>query len=236
LLGYRGVVCGKCFLGERDDGILLRSTGGVSTTFFESVYISDMHVSRLDLQCTVWIENGANHLGRDARMQAAYHRATHPRDAKRKIVAWDDEDSGYTLYIGSKSSAHFCRLYNKEAESGDEYYKGAWRYEVELHNDAATDAARYLLENGLSLEQVIASTVRQYYTGRGVAVPWYTAEERNALRPLLVMESDDGRSLKWLAAQVRPTVARLLRKGYTASVIEALGLDRAIDSDTDEGH
>ena len=229
LLGYKGVICGKCFVGEREDGILLRSTGGVSTAFYEAVYLGDMHVSRFDLQVSVWIDTARTHLGRQARSDAAYHRATHPREGKRRISSIDSEDGGYTLYIGSKSSEHFCRLYDKGAESGNEYYQGCWRYEVELHNDSATAAARYLLANGIQMETVIASTVRQYYTARGVRVPWFTADELNAVRPRASIESDDSRSLRWLAAQVRPTIARLRTRGYTVSVLEALGLDVSED-------
>lgn len=225
LLGYKGVICGKCFVGEREDGILCRSTGGISTDFYEAVYHPDMHVSRLDLQVSVWIDTASSHLGRQARLDAAYWRATHPKEARRKITAIDDEDGGYTLYIGSKSSEHFCRLYDKGAESRQEYYEGCWRYEVELHNDAATQVAHFILENSLQLETVVGSTVRTYYTQRGVALPWYTQEEMNALRPVAVLQSDDSRSLRWLAAQVRPTVARLRSRGYTSSVLEALGLD-----------
>jgi DNA relaxase NicK len=233
LLGYKGVICGKCFVGERDDGILLRGTGGVSTSFFEAIATADLHVSRLDLQVTVWLTGSEGHVGRIARNDAAYFRHSHPKEAKRRITTIESEDGGYTLYIGSKSSEHYCRLYDKEAESSNEYYKGAWRYEVELHNDAATTAARYLLGNSLQLETITASTVRQYYQARGVQVPWYTQEELNALRPAAVLESDDARSLKWLAQQVKPTVARLMRNGYTASVLEALGVEPPLGEEHD---
>lgn len=225
LLGYKGVICGKSFVGEREDGLLLRATGGASGGFYEACYLEDMHVSRLDLAVTVWIKNPTTHIGREARLDAAYHRLTNPKEGKRKISSVDSEDGGYTLYIGSKSSEHFCRLYDKGAEAGNDYYAGSWRYEIELHNDSATQAARYILANSLQMETVVASTVRQYYTARGVKVPWYTADELNALRPLRLLESDDSRSLRWLAAQVKPTVARLRARGYTSSVLEALGLE-----------
>jgi DNA relaxase NicK len=234
ILGYKGVICGKCFVGEREDGLLLRSTSGGTTGFYEHCYHPVMHVSRLDLQVTVWMTNLVGHIGRIAREHAAKHRKLHPKEAKRKISSVDSEDGGYTLYIGSKSSEHFCRLYDKGAESKEEYYAGAWRYEIELHNDAATDAARYILENGLSLEKVVASTVRQYYTARGVYVPWSVTNEANALRPKASLETDDSRSLMWLAAQVRPTVARLAARGYTASVLEALGIDSLPGLETSE--
>lgn len=225
LLGYKGVMCGKCFVGDSEQGLYLRSTSGGSTGFFEHIYHPDMHVSRLDMQVTVWVEDAGYHVGKEARSDAAYWRLTHPRDGKRKITAIDSEDGGYTLYIGSKSSLHFCRLYDKGAESNEEYYKGAWRYEIELHNSAATTSALYLLENNLSLEAVVCSTVAQYYRARGVQVPWTASDALNALRPLLHAETDDARSIAWLAAQVKPTVARLINRGYTSSVFEALGLE-----------
>lgn len=224
LLGYKGAICGKCFVGEREDGLLLRSTSGVSTSYYEHCYLPDMHVSRLDLHVTVWLENLTEHYGRQCRASAVSYRESHPREAKRKITTIDSVDGGYTLYLGSKSSEHFCRLYDKGAESGEAYYSDAWRFEVELHNNSATEAARYLLENRSGLEGVVCSTVYTYYAQRGIVVPWTANQALNALRSAVSLETDDARSLRWLAAQVKPTVARLIQSGYTSSVLEALGL------------
>lgn len=226
LQGYRGIICGKVFLGESDQGLFCRATSGISGSFFEHIYTDGMHVSRLDLQVTVWIDNPAYHIGRDARQDAAYWRITHPKDGKRKIVAWDDEDNGYTLYIGSKASEHFCRLYDKGAESGETYYEGSWRYEIELHNDSATTAARYIEQNTSTVEAIICSTVEQYYRARGVIVPWNSGEALNAVQPAARVETDDARALKWLASQVAPSVRRLIKRGYLVSVLDALGLDQ----------
>lgn len=224
LLGYTGVICGRCFIGDNPQGVFVRSTSSISTAYYEHIYVPQMHVSRLDLQVTIWPSESLYHLGKQARDDAAIYRKLHPKEGKRKITTIDDEDGGYTLYIGSKSSEHFCRLYNKGAESGETFYEGAWRYEIELHNDAATQVARYLATNMDRLEPMIAATVRQYFRSRGVRCPWNASDELSALQPAARIETDNARTLRWLAAQVRPSVQRLVSAGLSISVLEALGL------------
>ena len=54
-----------------------------------------------------------------------------------------DNRGGYTMYIGSRESEKFARLYNKAAEQGVD--GDWWRFEVELKGDAAKMAARLIL-------------------------------------------------------------------------------------------
>jgi DNA relaxase NicK len=193
---------------------------------YQHLYIQEMHVSRLDLQVTVWNPQDGGATGVLAEQNARDFKKRGGKGNNRQIRHIADDEDGYTLYIGSRSSASFMRLYNKGAEAKDAYYTGSWRYEVETHNVVATAAAIELAMGNVSIELSIIATVATYCRERGLFVPWHASKELSVLRPLPSLETDDLRSLRWLATQVKPTVQRLLRAGYTSDIAQALGLDQ----------
>jgi DNA relaxase NicK len=224
-LGYKGVQCGKLFVGDSSQGLFILATGSVAAMAYEHLYLPEMHISRLDLQVTQWdCPNGAE-TGIIAEQHAvAYKRAAGSRH-QRQIRHTSDDKGGYTLYIGSRSSDSFIRLYNKGKEAKDEYYKDSWRYEVEMHNTMASTSAAYLLAYKGTLEEAIVATVKAYARQRGLSVDWPSNDRLSILQPIPKEETDDIRSLRWLSAQVQPTVQRLIRAGYAADVAAALGIE-----------
>jgi len=229
LLGYEGVSAGSVFVGERTDGSHIRAKGRWAVPAFARCWNENVHLSRLDIQVTKRFEGNLDYIGRNARKQATTANLLLPSTRRRKIHAHDDDEGGYTLYIGARTSNQLGRIYNKSAQSDDEHYVNTWRWEVELHNEQATLMGRYLyhLPGGLRPDR-LAGVVWRWFTERGVECPWTKAEEALALPITQVPETDIERKLGWLEAQVRPTV-RLLRDILGRERIElALGL-----SDTD---
>lgn len=224
LLGYRGVYAGKLFVGQRDDGMFIRASGPLAMEAFERLYVYGLHVSRLDLQVTVWFTPSEENTGIRAERLASLYNERLPLARQRKLTTYETNQGGYTLYIGSRTSDHYCRLYNKFAESKEELYRGAWRFEVELHNASATKCCEALIDHEGAIKAPILATVREYYKERGVELPWaYSAEAPLSFAVDRAM-TDDETSIRWLTNQVRPTVARLIKKGYTTDVLEALDL------------
>lgn len=224
-LGYRGVQCGKLFVGDSAQGIFILATGSAAAIAYNHLYLPDMHVSRLDLQVTQWeCPNGVD-TGKIAEQHAIAHKQTGGRRNQRQIRHIADDKGGFTLYVGSRSSESFLRLYNKERESKDAYYKEAWRYEVETHNTLATTTAQYLLAYKGEIEEAIVASVKGYARERGIYVHWEANDSLSIIRPMPKEETDDIRSLRWLEAQVRPTVQRLIRAGFAADVAAALGVE-----------
>jgi len=223
-LGYKGVQCGKIFVGESAQGILIVATSSAAVLAYEHLYIPEMHVSRLDIQVTVWNPLESDATGVLSEQNARDHKKRGGKGNNRQIKHIADDEGGYTLYIGSRSSTSFLRLYNKGVESKEEYYGGSWRYEVEMHNALATQVAEALNGAKAGLETAIVSTVALYCRNRGLYLSWGGDAQFNVLRPLPSVETDDIRSLRWLASQVKPTVQRLLHAGYATDVAQALGL------------
>ena len=225
--GYLGRKTASFFVGERYDGYCVRVSGSTAHPAFTSIYRSGMHVSRLDIAVTAWIEPSTSGLGlialSDARTAKLAGKAKNPAT----ITHYESDDGGFTLYIGKRTSRAYSRLYNKEVESGDEYYKGAWRYEVELHNQTATNTAVELLYGLFSVEEAIAGAVWSYYRSKGI---YPTFPHSLADTEIVLPRRDETtieRTIRWLLTQVRPTVARLMEAGYTDAVLAALGLPEA---------
>lgn len=157
---------------------------------------------------------------------------------KRAIVK--NSDGGQTLYIGSRASRAFGRVYDKGIEAGLEDQPGKlWRYEVEFKKPLAQSILKQVLANKYlpqgtrwdeEVAQSIASTVYVWYEARNVP-PIFTRRDNGALS--LEVEArvlSDDISLNWLTTQVRPTVLRLTQRGKLDQVKRALGLSDDIQS------
>lgn len=227
--GFDGVWCGGAFVGERDAEGILMVPGAWASRLWGPTYHDRAHYSRLDLQVTVKYPDFDKTLSKKCYQWANALNEDRPLRQRRKLKLIEDSDGGSTLYIGSRSSEHFCRLYNKMAASDDERYQDCWRFEVELHNDSATAASRYLYEGSRSQPRAVSSTVWHYFTERGILAPWPRESEENAVLPRSAPRSDIERKLGWLAEQVSPTVRLLLERIDASIVLGALGIDPAAE-------
>lgn len=108
--GYKGYRCGKFFLGEREDRVLLQVTGSLANDVaLRLPFPSDVEVSvaRIDVQCTIDVRD-ADFLIRTCEPSPVY-----------KACRWSQVRApGETLYVGAPSSEVRLRLYNKTAQSG----------------------------------------------------------------------------------------------------------------------
>lgn len=221
---YDGVWCGGGFVGEKPDEGFLSVPGSWASRVWPQTYHRDAHYSRLDLQVTVRYPDFDKELSKKCYQWANALNEDRPLKQRRKLKLIEDSDGGSTLYIGSRKSLHFCRLYNKMAASDDPAYENCWRFEVELHNDAASNASTYLYEGARSQPRACASTVWHYFTERGILAPWARESEENAVLPVKAPRTDIERKLAWLTEQVSPSVALLLEHLPATMVLEALGI------------
>ena len=232
--GYSGRKTGSFFVGERTDGYCLRVSGSTAHSAFTNIYRPDMHVSRLDVAVTVWRTPSDANVGLNALSEARFAKLKGKVKNPVAITHYESDDGGFTLYLGKRTSRAYARLYNKEVESGDMYYEGAWRYEVELHNATATETATELHYSLFPLEESICSAVWAYWKGKGITPLFDTFATGMSIVLPRREETTLERSLRWLQDQVRPTVARLSALGYTSSVLAALGLPGSDIGHSDE--
>lgn len=222
--GYEGVSIGGSFAGIREDGYMVNISGERAQEGFPIVYSYNPHVSRIDVQCTFRYAERNQHTGSNAQHAVALANARLSKAAQREATLIQSLSGGETCYVCSKKSEQFARIYNKEAESGEERYKQAWRFEVQLKNLLATKTAEMFKLSEYAQPAQAAVFVRQWLRKRGVSTPWNADAELYALPSEKQGPSDVEARLRWLREQVRPSLRRLLKLGLRDSILEALGL------------
>lgn len=170
--------------------------------------------SRLDLAVTVFLPD----IDRNVALKA-YNGLAEQRKAKTTYI--QNNRGGSTLYIGSRSSSRYARLYDKGAESRKQ--PGLiWRYEVEFKKPLSAMLLT-ALENAGSPQNLIAIEVREHFAKYGIAIPHAPDIPHNAIEAGRDLTSDE-KMLKWLQRQVAPAVHKLIDRGYGEAVKRALGL------------
>lgn len=212
-----GVSCGV-----REDGAIVRLSGESAHVHWRTVAKRAVNISRLDCEVTVCPYPPDPKLA--ARTLGHFARWRKGRPNAPKLGFHGSPDGIETLYVGSRASDLFGRLYDKHKESGGDDWAACWRYEVECKGDLARRLARVLAAEH-DPGRAARVFVHDYFSRRGCRPVF----ERGAgdvrvscHRPV----TDDMTRLKWLAESVQPVVLRLADKGQGQEVVRALGLAR----------
>ena len=116
-----------------------------------------------------------------------------------------EEKSGTTVYIGSRKSDKFCRVYryNEPHPRSDKL-----RIEYEMHRGQAKIAASYWLAHGTTY---IADMVTKYYDWKHKENP--IMDNMIDAMPSDVSKRSSAKTLIWLIEQVAPAFRRLVEEG-----------------------
>jgi len=119
---------------------------------------------------------------------------------------------GSTLYVGSRNSERFGRLYDKGAEAfqrpGELY-----RYELEYKRATAHKAFMLLRDNYQDRQNIIISNVCEFFENHGIPVP-EIKHNSNSIIHYATVERDDIRTINWIRLQVIPALRRLQENGH----------------------
>ena len=221
--GYVGWTAGGCSVGEKVDSSIVRCSSGIAQRWLERGLPTGHNVSRLDLQLTFWGEKD-----QDARIALHNIEALERRSGSEgrpiKITHVKGNGGGDTLYLGSRASETYVRIYNKEREqSNDEAWATAIRYEVEFKGDRARAVRDALAARGNS-SWYTANLVVNECVYRGLVLPAGASISERAPVVGPKPKSDVEGAIVWLERQVAPTVRRLLAVVDRSVILEALGL------------
>jgi DNA relaxase NicK len=216
--GYDGVRGQHFFYGSKDNERLILLSGSYAAQYGVDMLEAGARPSRLDLQLTgipallpsVVIENmfhqALNHKGKNG----------HPPDLKMFTGRHGPEG----LYVGRRASQIMLRCYDKGLESGQSYYRGHLRCEVELKQESAQAHANAIL-SWRGDDDPIAALIAQLYADRGITVPFEIGRGVSVARPV-VRETSIEAKAAYLRTQISPLVQRMCEEvGYQA-VIELL--------------
>lgn len=221
--GYEGWTCGPVSFGSRGDGHLLRVSGPSADAVSRWLPEDGYNVSRLDVAHTVWVGEGVYNVRGAVEESARAAAAGALSPVRRHVGLIDSGPEGQTLTVGSRTSVQYGRVYDKWRESGDDYYQGAWRFEVEYKAPLAKQVAQQLpadQRRGAS----IAATVGQWFGARGVDVPAALGGDSVAAVLPSRRSRSDQETLDWIRVQVAPPVSRLICAVGRDEVLYALGL------------
>lgn len=220
--GYKGWRVTGLAWGSRTGGDIVIASGATANRYWRLFNRVSTNVSRLDMQVTVTLDRPYVSLTTDY-----YHELA--ALGKRKGAHIQNTEGGTTVYIGSRKSDQFGRVYDKGIEAGLTCGPGkVYRYEVEFKAKRAkhtTDKLFTLACHQRPLYRHVLSTVWHWFNDRELRPIFKPSQDST---PVLVqLEARDEsaeRTLRWLKVQVRPSVERL-RNTRELDVLRALGLN-----------
>lgn len=218
-IGFEGTALEHLFFGRREHDVMLQASGPDADRIAMLAVPHASNVSRIDLQVTVFTEGNEVELA-----SAAWDRLkTLPngRGRPRSFSLIVNHPVGQTLYIGSRSSDNFGRIYDKGVESRMGPAGLLWRYEVELKRDRAQRTSAEYVRSERPTEYAIGQ-VHHWMTERGV-VPHFPSEWAGA-DPRGLTPPDSRDVLRWFNESVSITVQRAIRRHGLSAVLASLGL------------
>lgn len=204
--GFYGQRTRHALLAEREDRAMLQ-VSGYEAQRTDSLMKHEGHCTRLDIQVTVQCEEGEV----PQILEYLYNASkTHPlaRGHQPTLKRIEGQGGTETVYIGSRKSDVFIRLYDKGLESGEEEYKNCVRLEVELKGKVANSVWIHCKDEGVGtryLLQVLKHTLET----RGVDVDWFTFPV-DGRKPPHKEKTRDEVTMYWWEHQVAPSIKRIV--------------------------
>jgi len=218
---YAGVRCGQLQWGYSDSlGYILIASGAQAEKTWRQYQPAKVRVTRIDLmvdfRLRVPMPLAANH----------FVELKGNRDRQfPKLTLWENTLGGSTLYVGSRQSQQYGRLYDKGNESGTDDNNIWWRAEVEYKKPLADEVGKALYATGSADRyQKIVQTVSDWYEARGIPLPIAPSGVDPLLFSVIKRVSTTEKKLTWLRTQVSPTVVQLIELGLAREVYSALSI------------
>lgn len=224
MLGYAGMGCGNCFVGMREDDVMVQFTGHHADRFYAYMMLQRPDVARIDIQTSVQYETMPLNIAKDAFRDGNEVALKMPKHMRRKLLLMTGTDGGDTCYVGSSSAEQRSRIYNKEIQSEDPKYTRTWRWEVVFKNEAADEIVNVLRGPQEDIREKCAEIVAAWHIKRGITPDWSQYVRGTVLPIVRTLPTDVQRKLQWLEHQVKPTIRVLQELGYNDSIWLALGI------------
>lgn len=226
--GYGGLQCQGYRWGIRPDSSILVLSGLDANENWAPALDLATNITRIDLAVTVRLDAP---LPRYA--EGIYETLAETPgipESQRSFKFIKNQHGGETLYINSRLSDQYGRLYDKGRENPkkiDLPPGTLWRYEVEFKQDRANRIARTLqtcAKSGQLVDRAICETVQKWFFARGCPSLIYSTPGEGMSLALESRVTDDQATLDWLSVSVSPSVKRLCAKGKKRDVLMALGI------------
>jgi hypothetical protein len=222
--GFSGHRVGEIACASRGGRVLIILSGTAAKSHFGTVVGFADNVSRYDGQVTVRATDA-----RDPIIAGALHALKGSLKRKGRNIRWEhrlSSDWGETVYLGSRLSSWYGRVYNKGAQSGLAEYQDCWRYEVELKKPNALPAARWVAAQA-SQADANTALVSYGYQHRGIT-PCFDAGSAAVDLAFSDPPTTDERRMTYLRKYIRPMVAKMLQRHTREELRRTLGLSEEL--------
>jgi hypothetical protein len=227
-LGFEGYKLKGLFFGRREHDVMLCLSGNVSHDLGPIAIQCATNVSRLDLQVTIASNGEQLELARDAWNDCRRKDKQRGRPRSYSLIVGHPE--GQTLYINSRSSDNFCRIYDKGVEAKWCPSGLMWRYEVEFKRKVAKSEALALVPQE-QLTTYASDRVHTWLTLRGVTPPWPALSSFAHETQARVDVSRD--VLTWYRESLSVSVQKSIKQFGRKAVLEALRIQELTSSSED---
>lgn len=228
--GYRGWIfsahpVGHFAYGEANNdlmGAIVQASGNFAANNWDKFLGDASRFTRLDLMVDCKLEAPQTGLAKIC-YDWILKNGTHTR----RYSLIQNNMKGETLYVGSRQSQQFGRMYDKSAETPNGDPPGSiWRYELELKDDAAKHVVSQIRQMGelyASLNSIIVRTVYDWFDQRNVP-PVFGRKDGPMLNLKMTgYTRHESQRILWLKQQVAPTVRALLANN-DREVLDVLGI------------
>jgi len=228
-LGYKGYQCDSVRYGNRLDGSALFSTGSdamkITHILINDYDYTSLNTSRVDVCIDVYLTKPLRGWLRGLRENSDFNALHTKENRETKLI---ESNTGDTLYIGSRVSGRYGRIYDKSIAYGVELGY-VYRFEIETKKLVAPALFKRLFpenEDSTYSWDSFPARVRSVIQGQmqvwgiNLKLSEKTSEIVKAEARISTVESQ----LSWLSRTVAPMVTRLSQAGYKQEAFEAIGL------------
>lgn len=233
-LGWTDVHGALAFMGGHNAGLHMEWSGATLNAWRDSGVEADQFIQTL-------VDSHAKFTRLDIAIDLRRSRLTvsslidhcKRRIAELRVRTWEirgSDNGGLTLYLGSRASLRFCRIYDKRAElaakmpiSPDDWV----RVEIELKDDLAHGSAHALLQFGI--ESVLASHIASVGDFPKLRAWHRMVDSLGIPSPVIASVRKPTNTKKWLVETVAPTLAREMHDPTFRALFSGL-LDEILES------
>lgn len=229
-MGYKGWSMQHIQFGEREDSCLVMLSGSPAGQLWRDFALTAENISRLDLAVTFTLEKPDSLLLINYWDNIEQSRANGKRPKTLYTIIFNSK-GGQTLYVGSRESSLFGRIYDKGIQDRElQVQEGKiWRWEVEIKKPKALVVAREMVLLGAEwTATMIGGYVWDFFNERWCK-PRFPKTENILVAEYHAEATSEDAKLKWLTTQVKPTVHRLINAGLQDEVLSALSLDGVVN-------
>jgi hypothetical protein len=221
--GYSGWTCGGISYGARPDGGIFIARGGLAREHYQGAFDAGTNCSRLDCQVTIRVPGRTERWLLNSYKQAAKY----SRSLKRgpRVDIHRSTLGGSTVYLGSRASETFGRIYDKGSESLLDVMQGCVRYETEFKGDAAFAQIKRIV-GARKPETAVVGEVSSFIRNRHCDPGFARTYHRTIVHPKRL--TDYEKSLDWIRVSIRPTLERLLDSPRAYELLDCLPVEKIL--------